>query len=314
MWELPNPLLHGRVAIGLIAAGAVLAACGQGASGPAPLTQPVLGAGDTAAGPAEPALPRPVKTAAVKAPAREQAVPAAGTRRAPTMPGASTAEPVQSQVGVATQPRATPPFQRSFGPGPLGEFHYAQTGTTPTGAAAPQMTLTISPDPGDPAGQRWTFDGRSAEGYGAFEQYTVVRRGEAVLAKSIRFEQAGEFGSLVLEFVPGRPVKLVPAKLDAGLEWGFDLVSTNGCALVRTTVLALAPAGTRPSGKVGRLRFVSTLRTTDKLGCLQISAERTQEFHFGATPLPARVDTEISGSVAGLPISARTTAIRSTKD
>jgi hypothetical protein len=250
------------------------------------------------------------------APAQAVTTAAAGQKK-PT--SARTARPKQSPIATVApstpkkpKPAATPPPTIHVKKGPakttsltlpkLGVYSYSMSGSTSLGPPPSTMPLTVAEGSGDGA-QLWTLDGRRADGSGITEELTLARGPDGMYLHTYRLDASTGLAGLILEFKPNQAVLFEPDKLAAGQSWNFDLTSTDGCAKASTTVEAITV------GAIRHLRLATTLSTIGPSSCTAVTGQRVQQLeHPAAQILPTRIDSDLHGTMAGIPVKATTSA------
>jgi hypothetical protein len=178
-----------------------------------------------------------------------------------------------------------------------GEHKYDLTGSSNLGPVPREMRLTVGDAGG--AAQKWTLDATNSDGSGVIEQLTLARHADGLYLSAYHLQASSSLLGVDLTFIPSTAVLLLP---DGARSWTFDMISTDGCVKTHTTAVAAAAgaAGAR------QLHMVAGASPTGKADCAPIDAKRTQDFSFpGNTYLPTRMDTDLSGHMAGAPASAR---------
>lgn len=184
-----------------------------------------------------------------------------------------------------------------------GSYGYDITGTSTLGPVPERMTLTVAP--AADGAQRWTFDLRHPDGTGTVEDFTMLRRSDGLYMSEYRLQLSSGLVQQMLEFAPPHPVLLAPDDPDPGERWRFELTSTDGCSVATTTGQMLS----RRSAPTRHLRLTTTLRGTGLVTCPPFEAERTQDIWYPRDSLmPTRIDSAFTGTLAGMPATASTTA------
>lgn len=192
-----------------------------------------------------------------------------------------------------------------------GTYTYQLTGTSSLGPPPKTSTLTVA----DAASgtQLWTLDQRREDGAGLIEELTLRREKTGVYLSAYRLDASTGIAGVILEFKPDSPVLLTPAGGKAGTTWRFDLgTSTDGCATAKG-IGALLDAGDANSSR--KFRLSTTLKTVGSASCVQLDGQREQEIsHPTEELLPTLIDSNLSGTVAGVAFKATTAATRAPSD
>lgn len=255
--------------------------------------EPTAGAHPAPASPRVAAVSRPATPRAATAEAEQKAEARKGSARPLRRTGAARTEAV---------PRVAPASTLAM-PAP-GPRVYDMAGTTSLGAPPTTMSLAVADVPDRPAAQTWTFEARTAAGTGVIEGLTLERGAGGVRLAGYHLELTRGI-SVTFDFTSAKPVLLFPDRPRAGRPWEWTLVSDDGCATVRTTGVLVAPS----DAGAGHLRVTSDLVSTGRPACVAVDLHRVQEvWHAPGGALPTRLDSDLDGTIAGVPIEARTTA------
>jgi hypothetical protein len=243
----------------------------------------------------------PAKTAPAKAPKHKQPATATTTAAAPTPKKA--AEPAVVKAPPRTVAvRKGPPRTTSLTLPKLGVYDYAMSGSTSLGPPPSTMPLTVAEGEGEGA-QLWTLDGRRSDGSGITEELTLARGADGVYLHTYRLDASTGLAGLILEFKPDQPVLFEPDKLAAGQSWNFDLTSTDGCAKATTTLEAITV------GAIRHIRLATTLTTIGPSSCTAVTGQRVQQLeHPAAQIMPTLIESDLHGTMAGIPVKATTRA------
>lgn len=305
-----------------LAAAIVLGGCGGGITvtpaGSAGLEVPVDPPADAVDRPAVPANPKPAsarstppKTVPPADPERK-AVDAASGKQRPRDPKSSPSDPkprAEKSVSPAVEPATRQGESAALALPSLGAYAYALTGKSTLGPPPPTLSLTVAAAAGT-GEQMWTLDARREDGAGIIEELTLARQTDGVYLSAYRFDVSTGVAGAILEFAPPSPVLLEPDMAAPGRTWRFEMQSTDGCAASRTDG-AVISAGKPGAGKaaVRHVRLTTTLRSTGPATCPPLAATRVQDiYHPLGALLPTRLDSELAGSLAGVPAKATTQA------
>lgn len=261
-------------------------------------------------GPGAPSLLAAAPAHAVTTVATGQHKPAPAKPTKAKQPAVATVAP--SAPKKPPKPIATPPPTIHVKKGPaktialtlpkLGVYDYAMSGSTSLGPPPSTMPLTVAEGSGAGA-QLWTLDGRRADGSGITEELTLARGADGMYMHTYRLDASTGLAGLILEFKPDQPVLFEPDKLAAGQSWNFDLTSTDGCAKASTTLEAIEV------GAIRHIRLATTLSTIGPSSCTAVSGQRVQQLeHPAAQILPTRIESDLHGTMAGIPVRATTSA------
>jgi len=131
----------------------------------------------------------------------------------------------------------------------------------------------------------------------------MARGPDGVYLHTYRLDASTGLAGLILEFKPTQPVLFEPDKLAAGQTWKFELTSTDGCARASSTLEAIEVGATR------HIRLATALSTVGPSSCTAVTGQRVQELeHPAAQVLPTRIDSDLHGTMAGIPVKATTRA------
>jgi|GEM_PF-4003015 len=239
------------------------------------------------------AAPKPA--AAVAAPERARNRPAAAKPAAPAKTDRARSVPV---AGSTTSTKLALP--------PLGGYPYALSGFSSVGPPPATMRLTVAEGSG-PGAELWTMDARRSDGSGVVEEFTLARGPDGIYLRTYRLDASTGSAGLILDFVPTAPVLFEPDHAETGHSSEFEMTSTDGCTRARTTV-TMVSAGDRNT--VRHLSMDSTLRTIGPVSCIAVSGERVEDlYHSGSDVLPTQIDSELHGTLAGIPVRATSHAV-----
>jgi hypothetical protein len=188
-----------------------------------------------------------------------------------------------------------------------GSQVYDMSGTSSLGPPPRTMSLTVADVPGVAGAQRWTFEARTPDGNGVTEDLALGRGPDGVYMSGYRLELSRGIG-VTFDFAPATAVLLFPDRPRTGRSWEFEMVSNDGCAKVHTEGILVAAAG--GDARERHIRLSSALVGTHKPACVEVDAHRILDvWQSAGSALPTRLDTDFTGSVSGVPFTARTTAI-----
>lgn len=272
-----------------------------------------LPTGDQAAAPGSraPAVPRPEPTPAASAgkPAQTQPVDAAKPKPAKAGEAGKPGEPANAPAPAKPKEAESKAVTASAVALPaLGTYSYALTGTSTFGPAAPTMSLTIVQ--GAATGQQfWTQDARRDDGSGIIEELTLHRQDDGIYLSAYRLDVSTGLAGLILEFAPKAPVLLAPDRAGPGQRWEFDLESADGCATAHTEGVVIADGQGGGKAVARHLRLTSVVTSTPLPACPPVAAERVQDIHHPmGLFLPSRSDSDLDGTLAGVPAAATSRA------
>lgn len=193
----------------------------------------------------------------------------------------------------------------------LGTYTYALTGSSSLGKPPATMKLAVdNADGGDE--QIWTQDARRPDGAGIIEELTLSRQADGIYMSAYRIDGSTGIAAVVLEFAPPTPVLLEPDGAKPGQTWKFDLESKDGCTAAHTDAVLVSDA--KPGGdgttSLRHVRLTTTLRTIGPPTCAAVSAKRVYDtYHAAGAALPTRIDSDLSGTLGGIPVKSDTQAI-----
>jgi hypothetical protein len=143
------------------------------------------------------------------------------------------------------------------------------------------------------------------------EELTLRQNDTGVYLSAYRLDASTGIAGVILQFRPAAAVLLAPTSAKPGTTWPFDLgTSADGCATAKGTGEVLDP-GDGTSTLVRRFRLTTSLHTVGPALCVALEGERTEEIrHPVNTLLPNEIDSDMRGTVAGGPFTARTRATR----
>jgi hypothetical protein len=168
------------------------------------------------------------------------------------------------------------------------------------------MHLTVA-DGSAPGAELWTMDARRPDGSGVVEEITLARGPAGIYLRTYRLDASTGSAGLILDFAPSAPVLFEPDHAETGRSSEFDMTSTDGCTRAHTTVTMVA-AGDRNTPR--HLSMDSTLRTIGPVSCIAVSGERVEDlYHSGSDVLPTQIDSELHGTLAGIPVQATSHAV-----
>jgi hypothetical protein len=242
------------------------------------------------------------KPGAAKAPKPDTVKPIVTV--APTHPSRSPAKTTTADTAPATRgARPKGPAKTATLTLPqLGEYRYAMSGSTSLGPPPATMRLTVE-EGAQPGEQLWTLDGRRADGSGLTEELTLARGADGMYLHHYRLDASTGLAGLILEFNPDQPLLFEPDKVAPGDTWKFDMTSTDGCARASSTAEAIEVGTTR------HIQLTTSLSTVGPSSCSAVSGQRVQDFrHPAAQILPSRIDSDLHGSMANIPVKATTRA------
>lgn len=228
------------------------------------------------------------------------------------LPGStfSAPKPVKPVKGGTPKPGAAVPVASGALVLPeLGDYSYAMTGTSSLGKPPAVMKLQVAKAGGNEE-QIWTLDARRDDGAGIIEEFTLVRQDDGVYLSAYRMDASTGIAAIVLEFAPPSPVLLEPDAAKVGQPWSFDLESKDGCSTVHTegVVVSEAKPGSGPSS-LRHIRLTQNLKTIGPPTCPAVTAKRVQDtYHSAGVALPARIDSDLNGSLGAVPVKANTQA------
>jgi hypothetical protein len=229
----------------------------------------------------------PVATAAA-APVAAVSAPKPKPKPAPAKTHVITGKPVEENLALPKE----------------GTYNYALTGSSSIGPPAATMHLTVGD--GSPSGQLWTLDGRRSDGGGLVEEFTLTRDADGIHLHTYRLDASTGTAGVILDFQPSAPLLFEPDRAATGQTWEFDMTSTDGCASSHTTATMVAAGG---PGSLRHLRLHSDLNTIGPVSCIPVHGQRTEDlYHPSNAVLPSRIDSDLSGTLAGIPVRATTSA------
>lgn len=259
------------------------------------------------------ASPNPSRTATPPAPLPVGAPPPAiplpegvSTLAPPSPPTKGKGKKGRPAPGKTAPPAATEDVLALPAP---GTYAYALIGTTSLGRPPADLDLTVAAAAGaGPGAQVWTFDGRRDDGSGLLEELTLGRQADGIYLSGYRLEASSGIAGVTLAFTPPKPVLLEPDRAKPGQTWSYDLESTDGCQAAHVDAVLVSDAKVASAGS-RHVRLTTTVRTVGPPTCPSISAKRVQDnYHPAAALLPSRMDSDLQGSLAGIPVRADTEA------
>ena len=177
----------------------------------------------------------------------------------------------------------------------VGDHFYDLKGHSTLGPLPAKLRLGVVDAGG--GRQAWSLDTSSPDGSGVVEELTVNRHADGVYLSRYHLHISNGVLGLDLNFIPsGGAALFMPDHVSAGRTWSFDLNSDDGCVLTHTV-------GSSPTGAPGarHVRLATTAKSSDKAGCTQLKATRTQDLWVPVdSSLPTRIDGNLSGTVNGV--------------
>jgi hypothetical protein len=292
------------LAAGLLAGTLLAAGCGGQPSvvpaGTAGMDVPY----DDAAGPALPGKPDASTSPVAAGSTPPPAIPLPGSTFAAPKPAKTTKGKTTTPVTVVTPPQGGLALPQ------LGAYSYALTGTSSLGKPPATMQASIA-SAGGADEQIWTLDARRDDGAGIIEELTLGRQDAGIYMSAYRLDASTGIAAVVLEFAPASPVLLEPDAVKAGQPWSFDLESKDGCVSAHTDgVLVAEPKPGAGTAAMRHVRLTTTLKTIGPPTCPAVTAKRVQDlYHASGVALPARMDSDLSGTLGAVPVKANTQAI-----
>lgn len=175
----------------------------------------------------------------------------------------------------------------------VGDHFYDLKGHSTLGPLPAKLRLGVAA--AGEGTQRWSLDTSNPDGSGLVEELTVNRRADGIHLSRYHLHVSNGFAGVDLNLKPTGATLLMPDHVAPGRTWSFDLLSDDGCVAAHTV-------GSSPSRATAtrHLRLATKARSTDKPGCAQFEATRTQDLWVPAdSSLPTRIDCDVTGRADG---------------